>query len=203
MTVKSLLAELSEVQLAIELIEMGARLQVVESETTISRPRLVRIYKEVRGISPPKGLLPFSTDWFMTWMPNIHASLFINIYQKMLAMRGNDPQISVLIKSYRLYREQVSLDSNQFALSLTRAWTLIRFFESNMLEIASCSKCSCHFIAHAHTPSKGFVCGICNPPSRAGKTKKGRPEEKDGAEAVTAQEIKSQIKLESYKPALQ
>jgi hypothetical protein len=24
-------------------------------------------------------MLPFSTDWFMTWQPNFHSSLFYNI----------------------------------------------------------------------------------------------------------------------------
>jgi hypothetical protein len=27
---------------------------------------------------------------------------------------------------------------------------------------------------HAHTPCKDYVCGICRPPSRAGKTSKAR-----------------------------
>jgi flagellar transcriptional activator FlhC len=27
------------------------------------------------------------------------------------------------------------------------------------------------FVAHAHEPSHSMVCGICQPPSRAGKTK--------------------------------
>ena len=44
---------------------------------------LARLYREVRGSSPPKGMLPFSVDWFMTWLPNIHASLFHSIYRYM------------------------------------------------------------------------------------------------------------------------
>ena len=55
-------------------------------------------------------------------------------------------------------------------LALTRAWTLVRFFESDLLEVASCKTCSGHFVVHAHTPSHDYVCGICQPPSRAGKT---------------------------------
>lgn len=84
MSAKSLLEELEQVQLAIDLIELGARLQVLETETDLSRARLIRLFKEVRGMSPPKGMLPFSTDWFITWMPNVHSSLFYNIYQRLL-----------------------------------------------------------------------------------------------------------------------
>lgn len=53
----------------IELITLGARLQMLESETQLSRGRLIKLYKELRGSPPPKGMLPFSTDWFMTWEP--------------------------------------------------------------------------------------------------------------------------------------
>lgn len=47
-----------------ELITTGARLQMLESETQLSRGRLIKLYKELRGSPPPKGMLPFSTDWF-------------------------------------------------------------------------------------------------------------------------------------------
>ncbi len=60
MSEKSLVTEMQQVQLAIELIQLGARLQVVETETSLTRGRLIRLYKEVRGAPPPKGMLPFS-----------------------------------------------------------------------------------------------------------------------------------------------
>ena len=49
---------------------------MLQSETNLPYERLLKLYKEVAGKSPSKGQLPFSTDWFMTWQPNIHASLF-------------------------------------------------------------------------------------------------------------------------------
>ena len=70
-----------QIERAVTLIQLGARLQVLESETDLSYERLLRLYKEVAGKSPSKGQLPFSTDWFMTWQPNIHASLFLNIHE--------------------------------------------------------------------------------------------------------------------------
>ena len=78
MTKKSVVSEAQEIQLAIELIQLGARLQLLETEVSLSRERLLKLYKELRGVSPPKDMLPFSTDWFLTWQPNIHSSLFIN-----------------------------------------------------------------------------------------------------------------------------
>lgn len=167
---KSLVAEMQQVQLAIELIELGARLQVLESETDISRARLVKLYKEVRGASPPKGMLPFSTEWFMTWRPNIHSSLFYNFYRQ-LHQQGCE-RIEGFIAAYRLYLQQVSIEAGEVVLDMTRAWTLMRFFESDMLDLAPCTQCCGNFVVHAYSPVQDFVCGICKPPSRAGKTSK-------------------------------
>lgn len=171
MATKSVVLEVKEITLAIELIELGARLQLLEAETSLSRDRLIKLYKELKGVSPPKGMLPFSTDWFMTWQPNVHSSLFYNIYRFMAAY-GSCETIHSIVKSYRLYLEHVSLHGDEPLLSLTRAWTLVRFFESAMLQMTACVRCKGRFVAHAHDPQHGFVCGLCQPPSRAGKTRK-------------------------------
>ena len=104
---KSVIREAREIHLAIDLIKLGARLQFLEAETSLSRDRLIKLYKEIKGVSPPKGLLPFSTDWFMTWLSNIHSSMFYNIYRFMVT-HGDCTRINAVIKSYRLYLEQVA-----------------------------------------------------------------------------------------------
>lgn len=182
MSGKSLIEEVIQIQLAIELIELGARLQVLESETELSRGRLIRLYKEVRGASPPKGMLPFSTDWFMTWLPNIHSSLFYNIY---IGLIGTDcKRMEAFVKAFRLYLELVGdRETEETVLGLTRAWTLVRFFESRMLELVPCTVCRGRFVTHVHGVIRGsYVCGLCQPPSRAGKTRSRR--EQAHADAV-------------------
>jgi flagellar transcriptional activator FlhC len=97
MATKSVLGDSKEVERAVSLILLGARLQVLESETNLSYERLLRLYKEVAGRSPSKGQLPFSTEWFLTWQPNIHASLFQNIYEyltKVSALEDMQPAVS-------------------------------------------------------------------------------------------------------------
>src|ERR1700737_1023987 len=71
---RSLTEDAQEVFRAIALIELGARMQVLESELTLSRDRMIRLYREVKGVSPPKGMLPFSADWYMTWLPQTPPS---------------------------------------------------------------------------------------------------------------------------------
>ena len=171
MDTKSVVVEAREIQLAMDLIKLGARLQFLEAETSLSRDRLIKLYKELKGVSPPKGLLPFSTDWFMTWLSNIHSSMFYNTYRFMID-HGGCTRISAIVKSYRLYIEQVQQQGAEPVLDFTRAWTLVRFFDSGMLQLTTCTRCTGHFVAHAYDPRHGFVCGLCQPPSRAGKTRK-------------------------------
>jgi flagellar transcriptional activator FlhC len=171
MATKSVILEAREIHLAIDLIKLGARLQFLEAETSLSRDRLIKLYKEIKGASPPKGLLPFSTDWFMTWLSNIHSSMFYNIYRFMVT-HGECTRIAAIIKSYRLYLEQVQQQGGEPVLDFTRAWTLVRFFDSDMLQLSTCTRCTGLFVAHAHDSQSGYVCVLCRPPSRAGKTRK-------------------------------
>ena len=169
MASKSIVSDGEQIVIASQLIELGARLQVLETETSLSRERLIKLYKEIRGVSPPKGMLPFSTDWFVNWQPNIHASLFINIHRYLL-QHAHMTGISAVIKSYQLYLEQIPLEPNKApVLSLTRAWTLLRFFDSKMLTLVECKECKGSFVTHTFDLNQAYRCGLCNPPSRAGK----------------------------------
>lgn len=168
---KSILTEAKQIHLATELIKLGSRLQVLEVYTNLSRERLVKLYKEITGVSPPKGMLPYSEDWFMSWQPNMHSSLFMGMYNYIIN-NTEIKSIDAIIKSYKLYLEHIEVNTLQRVLSLTRAWTLVRFIDSNVLTMAPCTKCKGNFLVHTLEIHSNHVCGLCNIPSRAGKTKK-------------------------------
>jgi flagellar transcriptional activator FlhC len=167
MATKSVLNDSKQVSRAVALIELGARLQVLESETDLSYERLLRLYKEVAGRSPSKGQLPFSTEWFLTWQPNIHASLFQNTYEYLTKVSALD-DIDAIMKAYKLYTEQIAACGVEPLLSITRAWRLVKFID-NMLSMTKCSKCGGHFVSEAYENSRHYECGLCTPPARAGK----------------------------------
>lgn len=168
---KRIIDEAADIDRAVEMVQLGARMQMLEAETQLSREKLLKIYKEVRGVSPPKGMLPFSTDWFMTWQPNVHSSLFMG-YHRFFEQRAQMSGLDAIIKSYHLYLDQIESGRMEPVLSLTRAWTLVRFFDADLLHLANCTCCGGRFVAHAYDPTHDFVCGLCNMPSRAGKTKR-------------------------------
>lgn len=168
---KSVISEARQIDLAVELIHLGARLAVLESETKLSRERLLKLYKEVMGKSPPKGMLPYSTDWFMSWRPNIHSSLFIDIY-RYLCTHAGVRGIEAIIKAYHLYLEHTHIHGMERVLSLTRAWSMVRFMDAKMLTTISCTTCRGHYVVHTLDLNRDYVCGMCDMPSRAGQTRK-------------------------------
>ncbi len=165
---KSVLNDSRQVERAVALIQLGARLQVLESETSLSYERLLRLYKEVAGKSPSKGQLPFSTDWFLTWQPNIHASLFLNTYEYLTKVSALD-DVDALMKAYRLYTEQISTCHLEPLLTITRAWRLVKFVDNHMLAMTPCSHCGGRFVTEPYENARHFECGLCAPPARAGK----------------------------------
>lgn len=174
MSQKSLLDENRQVNRAVQLIQLGARMAVLEAETSLSHERLVRLYREVTGESPSKGQLPYSTDWFISWQPNIHASLFLNIVENLDKSAALDSS-ELLTKAWRLYVEETELMRVEPILSITRAWRLMKFVDSDMLCLTKCTSCEGKFVTHSHEYGKGykpFVCGLCAPPARAGKSRR-------------------------------
>jgi flagellar transcriptional activator FlhC len=170
MRLVSVIDDAAEVGRAGALIELGARLQVLEAETRLSRERLLKLYKEIRGKSPPKGMLPFSTDWFVTWMPNIHASLYMAVYSSLIKASVLD-DVDAMAKAFRLYLEHCAACELAPELSLTRAWRLVRFVDAGMLRLAPCRRCGGHFVVRDFDLTRHYVCGLCNVPARAGRTR--------------------------------
>ncbi len=172
MVTRSLLDDNRQLQRAVELIGLGARLQLLQSETNLPYERLLKLYKEVAGRSPSKGQLPFSTDWFIGWQPNIHSSLFFNIYEYLQKASAID-EVEALMKAYQLYAAEVAANNVEPLLSITRAWRLVKFIDSGMLCLTRCKRCGGHYINHSYELADNYVCGLCEPPARAGKGRRG------------------------------
>jgi flagellar transcriptional activator FlhC len=161
---KSVIAEVREIRLAEALIRLGARLQLLEAETSLSRERIVKLYREITGAAPPKGMLSSSADWFLTTQPNIHSSLFHSIYRKVRSFMPDDDRratLNALIKSYQLYSETLKAHDEEIVLSFTRAWTLPRLFDAGVLRLNICDCCRGRFVALAREDASDFVCVLC------------------------------------------
>lgn len=165
---KNYIEELKQTQLAIELIELGARIQLVHSETGLSRPRLLALQRQLTGVVPVKGMLPYSTDWFMRWSHNAHSSLFANIHG-LLGQHSTTEGGWRLAKSYRLYLKQIQYIRAEPILSITRAWYLMRFLDVGLLHISTCTECGGKFVEHSGELHNKYVCCFCAPSPRSGR----------------------------------
>ena len=106
---------------------------------------------------------------------------------KYLLVHGQISGIEAILKAYKLYLEQMGPGPGEEpVLSLTRAWTLVRFFSSKMLTSAGCGACGGEFVVNPLELRKKYVCGLCHIPSRAGKTRKAREEADNALGAVPA-----------------
>jgi flagellar transcriptional activator FlhC len=82
---------------------------------------------------------------------------------------------------------------SRLLLALTRAWTLVRFVDSGMLQLSACNCCGGTFITHAHQPLNNFVCSLCQPPSRAVKRRKLSPQLADIIPQLLDEQVKRAI----------
>ena len=140
------------------------------------------VFLSLPGVAAVQGVLAA----VITWQPNIHSSLFINIH-RFLVEHAGATGIEAVMKAYKLYLEQMPPEAGEEPLlSLTRAWTLVRFFSSKMLAMAPCGKCGGKFVVNCLDLNADYVCGLCHMPSRAGKTKKARDEAAAAAPSALA-----------------
>ena len=151
---------------------------MLQSETDLPYERLLKLYKEVAGKSPSKGQLPFSTDWFMTWQPNIHASLFYNIHTYLMKSAPIDDS-DAIIKAYELYTAEVKSYGVEPMLSLTRAWRLVRFIDTGLVTAMQCRRCKGQFINHPYERKTASYADCANHrPVRARHARRARSTER-------------------------
>lgn len=150
---------------AAALVKLGAQMQLLESETKLPRETLLRLYQSVHKKMPPKGMLPFSSDWFMKWQPNTHASVFLNVYDY-LAHATDLDEVDALVKSYQLYLEQLKVLDLPEVLSVTHAWHLVKFVDAGILTLKPCTRCQGAFVVHTLDLHEQFLCILCHLPDR-------------------------------------
>jgi flagellar transcriptional activator FlhC len=126
------------------------------------------LYKDIHKKSLPTQMPPITVDWFMAWQPNIHASLFLNLYA-CLERVGKLDEVEALLASYRVCQEQLRVLDLPQVLSITHAWRLVKFVDAGILSLTPCSRCQGAFVVPTPDLHETFVCQLCQTPSRAGK----------------------------------
>lgn len=151
---------------AATLVKLGAPLQVLESETKLTRQRLLCLYRRIHKEARPAEMPPIPADWFMNWQANTHAAVFLNIYQ-CLADAGDAHEHNVLAGSYQRYLQQLQVLDLPQVLSLAHAWRLVKYVDSGELMLKPCARCQGSFVVHTLDLHQHFVCMLCQTAPRA------------------------------------
>jgi flagellar transcriptional activator FlhC len=132
---KSVLQEAQDIQKAVDLIRLGARMQMLEAETSLSRERLLKLYKEVRVFRLPRGCFRFpQTGSCPGSRTSMHRCSWR--FYRFVRLHAKQEDLDAIVQAYRLYNEHIESFEMEQVLSLTRAWTLIRFFDAKLLQSA-------------------------------------------------------------------
>ena len=121
MKTKSILTEARQIERAVTLIKLGARLQVVSRRPISNTSDCCACTAEVAGKSPSKGQLPFSTDWFMTAAQHPSRVAVPGTPTNTRNKVAELGEIDTVIKTYQLYLEQTQAQNLEPLLSITRA----------------------------------------------------------------------------------
>ena len=123
--------------------------------------------RRVKGFTP-KGCCPFrptgSCRGSRTYIPR-SSWRFIALSAPMRAAG-----LDAIVQAYRLYNDHPVFRMEQ-VLSLTRAWTLIRFLRRQASAVSQMYVLWRGVCCHAFDPTNDYICGLCHVPSRAARPK--------------------------------
>ncbi|MGG2044798.1 FlhC family transcriptional regulator [Burkholderia gladioli] len=163
--------------LASELSRLGLRTAHVSLLSGLSKDACTKLHRLELGRSASKGMLPYSTDWYLAWRNNMHASLFLKLYSGMgtggdreLTLNGYTGVFSTISKearqflsAYKRYRAHVQEAGDEILLSAQRAYFATQVLGSEM-HLAPCPECGQLHLTYTYDLAK--VCGNCFVPSR-------------------------------------
>jgi flagellar transcriptional activator FlhC len=81
--------------------------------------------------------------------------------------------LDAIVQAYRLYLSYMQATCLDPILSVTRAWTLTRYF-GVLLDTAPCSVCGHDFVVAAHELASTPVCGLCRAPANDRPARRSR-----------------------------
>lgn len=158
---KDILGLKRKVELATGIIEKGGRPSIVRAVCQISKTSALQLHKEIFGRGPTAGLLPYDPDWITKSPENcLHASIYFNIYQKLLQSSSNYCKGRIYLSAYILY-EQTLIDCEQI-LNINRAWHIGQQIIMNYICGITCNRCNASYVAIKELPAPYQFCPICD-----------------------------------------
>lgn len=139
---------------AIRLIELGARVTLVQQLTGLERKVIKRLYRQHNGQSSPAGQMPFSDGWYRKDIRRmLHASVIWQLYKQPVNMERTKAR--ELIDVYEGYLVLV----REPLLNITRASFVPLLMAMNVWHERECNPCRVRYLASV--TSSGDACPGC------------------------------------------
>ncbi|WP_200248563.1 FlhC family transcriptional regulator [Thiococcus pfennigii] len=139
------LDDITELNLAVELLRRKARVSIVHHETGVSRPKLRILYRELHGRGAPSGQLSaIGGATIQTRLQQVHAGLFAALYEHYAGPAiSRQLDIRAVIAAHDFY---VSLVLQEPLVDFNGAWVIARDLRVGMSELRSCDVCEVRYL---------------------------------------------------------
>ena len=150
-----------EAQIAEQALLLGARLSVLKHELTIGCTTITSLAHGL-GVTLNKGMLPSSVDYYLSFPQTADAALIAVLHARLSADTAAALRIERVIAVYTEYCEiMTDVVDQKPRLDFTRAWTLVRFLESGVLNRAQCPCCDIETLEERYPPIHRSSCKLC------------------------------------------
>ena len=141
----TILADIEQLNLALELLRRKARVSIVHHETGVSRPKLRVLHRELHGHGAPSGQIPMiGGATIQTRALQVHAGLFAAIYERYAGpAMSRQLDIRAVIAAHDLYESMVPQEPQ---LDFNAAWVIARDLRVGTSELRYCGTCELRYL---------------------------------------------------------
>jgi hypothetical protein len=141
----AILADIEQLELAVELLRRKARISIVHHQMGVSRSRLRALYREIHGRGAPSGQIQMIGGVaIQSRAQQIHAGFFAALYEHYAGpAMSRQLYIRAVIAAHDFY---VSLVLHEPLVDFNGAWVIARDLRVGMSELRSCNVCEVRYL---------------------------------------------------------
>jgi hypothetical protein len=143
--------------LAIELLNLHAKVKIVHQATGIPIKLLRQTYRQLHGRSPSRGSIKFSTRGLTGSRRKYKDVTLFAVCYRAASNKSADSQIQTLISAFDAYKR--SYPSGQ--LDFSAAWVVAQDIKDKKVQISTCKNCRAWVLLNARE-DLSERCGVCN-----------------------------------------
>lgn len=142
---------------AVDLLSLQARVNIIEEVTGISARILRKAFFEMHHRSPPSGSSKFTTNFiFKSFQKTKQATLFLFFFR----IEDDDEFYRRCINAYRRYDKYIFTVSNRKPLlSFSDSWMIAKWSECGTVKLVRCGHCRSAKLVSSEFQSS--VCSVC------------------------------------------